>query len=255
LRWAELDEFCRALADADTSFPHPGVSLLLLHRFAPICAGDDASNIVALLEKAWASVQGVLPAEVARRIQNADHRHDGFRWVETDGEMGLEQDSTEPHIATAYTLRHRDNDDFPRKALGDLFQRVRKRLSASGRPLGLTNYGVPRTALPKRFSLELEIPEPGTDDDAPSPRVVVCALNDALTAAGRGTAISSGTTSRTDPSGKPVWVSWSYHLDVRGDLAASLAVIRRVLADSKASPKTRLELRFPERRSIPLAES
>jgi len=165
MRWDELDELSRALADVDPDFPHPGLSLLLLHRFAPICEGDDAPGIVALLEQAWAAVASVSPDEVSSRIQRADHRHDGFRWVASGGVFTLEQDPArrEACIAEPYSTRHADNAEFPHASYEDLFRRVRARLATAGRPLGLASYDPPRRTLPARFQAQLELPHPSID--------------------------------------------------------------------------------------------
>lgn len=205
MRWAELDELCRALADADPDFPHPGLSLLLLHRFAPICEGDDAPGIVALLEQAWAAIPSVSADEVASRIQRADHRHDGFRWVASGGVSSLEQDPArrEACIAEPYSMRHADNAEFPHATYEDLFRRVRARLAAAGRPLGLAAYGPPRTTLPSRFQAQLELPHPSIDHAAPDPTRVVAAVDSALRAAGLGTAEISGASLRQSPGRLP----------------------------------------------------
>src|SRR4051812_12948402 len=45
LRWEELDLVCRVVALDDPTLPHPGLPLALLHRFTPICLGDDDAVI------------------------------------------------------------------------------------------------------------------------------------------------------------------------------------------------------------------
>src|SRR5262249_36078376 len=53
LRCEELERICRVIALNDHELPHPGWPLLLLHRFAPICLGDDVDLIVPMMETAW----------------------------------------------------------------------------------------------------------------------------------------------------------------------------------------------------------
>jgi len=44
-RWEELDAVCRCLASRDPALEHPGIPLLLLCRFAPLTAADDAGAV------------------------------------------------------------------------------------------------------------------------------------------------------------------------------------------------------------------
>src|SRR5262249_40043151 len=80
LRWQELELICRAIAIQDADLPHPGVVLLLLHRFAPICVGDDLDVIVPMLEAAWQQLDAFSDSEIAGFIERADARDAGFRW-------------------------------------------------------------------------------------------------------------------------------------------------------------------------------
>ncbi|EXM19208.1 hypothetical protein RAB80_011541 [Fusarium oxysporum f. sp. vasinfectum] len=53
LRWSELEAICRAVSITDRKYSHPGLPLLILARFAPICIGDDVDHIVEILVQAW----------------------------------------------------------------------------------------------------------------------------------------------------------------------------------------------------------
>ncbi|KXX77782.1 hypothetical protein MMYC01_204091 [Madurella mycetomatis] len=89
LRWEELELICRAVAAADEGYPHPGIPLLFLYRFAPICAGDDVDRIVGMLGSAWKKVLGPgAEREVRRFVERADYTSRGYRWFfegESDG--------------------------------------------------------------------------------------------------------------------------------------------------------------------------
>ncbi len=114
LRWQELELVCRTIAVQDAELAHPGLVLLLLHRFAPICQGDDVDAIVAMLESAWRQLAVFSDSEIATFIERADARDASFRWRyhETVGGWCLEQDDRRAPRCL-YTLRHPENAEFP----------------------------------------------------------------------------------------------------------------------------------------------
>ncbi len=114
LRWQELELICRAIALQDSRLAHPGLVLLLLHRFAPICVGDDLDVIVPMLETAWRQLDLFSDSEIARWIERADARDAGFAWRyhEEVGGWCIEQDG-ERAARGLYTLRDAGNKEFP----------------------------------------------------------------------------------------------------------------------------------------------
>ncbi|TPX09696.1 uncharacterized protein E0L32_009035 [Thyridium curvatum] len=122
LRWDELDLVCRAVARLNPDLPHPGLPLLLLHRFAPICGrrggdDDDAPFASALLDAAWRSLGIFSDREVQRLIERSDARDAGFIWRQngTQGVWFLDQeeitDGCENSSQRAlYTLRSQPSE-------------------------------------------------------------------------------------------------------------------------------------------------
>lgn len=82
LRWSELETICEAISAADTDYPHPGLPLLFLSRFAPICVGDDVDHIVTMLVQAWKQIgEDVLTDDQVRQvIERIDNRLDDLCW-------------------------------------------------------------------------------------------------------------------------------------------------------------------------------
>lgn len=114
LRWEELEMLCRAIALQAPDLPHPGVPLLLLHRFAPICDGDDLDLIVPMLESAWDQTGAFSGKEIADLIERADVRGAGFEWQFDEVVRGwcLKQEDHWHTSRVLYTLRHSENTDF-----------------------------------------------------------------------------------------------------------------------------------------------
>ncbi|KAF9760897.1 hypothetical protein IL306_004062 [Fusarium sp. DS 682] len=93
LRWSELEAICQAVAVTDSKYSHPGLPLLILSRFAPICIGDDVDHIVEMMVQAWTSLNKDILTDdqirqVMERIDNRDMQlcwhHDESRnywWV------------------------------------------------------------------------------------------------------------------------------------------------------------------------------
>jgi hypothetical protein len=113
---------------------------------------------------------------------------------------------------------------------------------------------VPQRTLPARFLIHLELPHASIDPTAPVPREVVASLNRALEAEGLGTADVGGASARQAPNGANIW-EWAFATAyLRGSLDRGLSVMRAALSKAGASHQTRLELRSPERRPIPLRD-
>jgi hypothetical protein len=79
LRWEELETVGRAIAMQDAEMSHPGPVVLLLHRFAPICEGEDLDPIISMLEAAFTQLGLFTRAEITRWIERIDAREAGFQ--------------------------------------------------------------------------------------------------------------------------------------------------------------------------------
>ncbi|KAH7116521.1 hypothetical protein B0J13DRAFT_571645 [Dactylonectria estremocensis] len=123
LRWEEVEIICRAAAHLETNADsplkkHPGVGMLLLMRWAPICLGDDVDRIAAMLEVAFGEGAGGVFSlrDVHRYIAMRDFRDAGFRWTydETKKRWALGQDEGGTSTAEVYSCRTGDEyDSFP----------------------------------------------------------------------------------------------------------------------------------------------
>jgi hypothetical protein len=79
LRWVEVDLICRAIAAQDPQLPHPGLPLLFLLRFAPICIGDDVDLIVSMVDAALEPLR-FSHRNILDVLTEHDARDAGFRW-------------------------------------------------------------------------------------------------------------------------------------------------------------------------------
>ena len=130
LRWEELDLIGRAAALRDPAASHPGLAVLLLYRFAPICDEADAELAFPLLETAWAEIGVDGGRAHERMLQRTDARTAGFKWQLADGRWVLSQDEPNPE-RELYTLRNADNDEFPHHLLEGLVRAARYKLKAA----------------------------------------------------------------------------------------------------------------------------
>ena len=127
LRWEELDLIGRAVALRDPAASHPGLALLLLYRFAPICDDADAELAFPLLEAAWAELGVDVGPAHERMLQRTDARTAGFKWQLVDRRWVLTQEK--PNLERdLYTLRHADNDEFPHRLLEGVVRAARYKL-------------------------------------------------------------------------------------------------------------------------------
>lgn len=250
LRWSELELLCRAIAIASPELPHPGLPLLLLHRFAPICDGDDTGQIVGTLERAWSAIPDLHEDEVTRWIERADHRHDGFRWREDRGRWVIEQLPPEAgaDLAGLYSYRESVDGDFPFSLFEDVMEHARRLVAEVGVSMRVEER--PKRTLRAHASLRLDLPYAVVDPAAPSPRVVVEAVDLAVREARCGSASSHGGMSRPDGRGGFVNLWDHAHVDVRGDLDIALAAVTSALRSVGASTQTKLEVRAPVPRVV-----
>jgi hypothetical protein len=135
LRWEELDFVCRCVTLADDRLTHPGLALLLLHRFTPITDGEDAGAVLALLRSAWRSVGVRDGRTIDRLVRRMDARGEGFDW-QLDEKRGwtLRQDDWMSHDRGLYTLRSKGYRKFPFADLNATVERARKTCAQVVRP-------------------------------------------------------------------------------------------------------------------------
>jgi hypothetical protein len=132
LRWSEVDLVARWTALQSPELRHPGLVVLLLSRFAPICADADAALAIPLLAAALRSIPA-LPSPLASDavglpdhpistayLEGNDFRDSGVAW-RTDERLGSYPVQSEDGSAGAgidlYSLRDPDNEAFPFAAL------------------------------------------------------------------------------------------------------------------------------------------
>ncbi|KAK5654745.1 hypothetical protein OQA88_7070 [Cercophora sp. LCS_1] len=112
LRWSELELICRAVSttSSDESYKHPGLPLLFLCRFAPICVGDDVQHIVAMLARAWIRIlgEGARDGDIRRLIERGDFRKQKYAWFEDDGYRWIGQGESKASAEGVYTYRYRE---------------------------------------------------------------------------------------------------------------------------------------------------
>src|SRR5262249_16169960 len=114
LRWEELDLVGRCSALADPSLPHPGLVVVLLHRFTPTCLKDDVDVIFPLLESAYRSLGVFSLREIDDRIERYDCRQGVLTWRRGAAGWSLHQsEAADSSGFCLYTLRNPENDEFP----------------------------------------------------------------------------------------------------------------------------------------------
>lgn len=131
LRWEELETICRYMALMDSRCSHPGVPLLLLHRFAPLCLETDVSAAFVNLEAAWRAVD-LQPEPFIQWFRDTrDGRTPGWSW-QFDSNIGWHL--TEPEETYLYTLRRFDNGEFPWRCWQEFMTAVESGCHAAVRP-------------------------------------------------------------------------------------------------------------------------
>lgn len=142
LRWEELELLCRAIELQDPSLPHPGLPLLLLHRFAPICSNDDAALAFPLLESAWRRTVSLPDYIRTRLLRRGDVRHARLVWRRSqvgDDEqrhwtVHQPDDAAYEQSFELYSLRSEENDTFPFAQLEQLFFAAQRSLRQIAAP-------------------------------------------------------------------------------------------------------------------------
>jgi hypothetical protein len=134
LRWEELDLVCRCVALADPDLPHPGLPLVLLHRFAPICVGNRPEVIHPLIHEACQTVGAFSPAQVTEMVHRYDRRQDGFVWRQSEPHGWYPAQDAVDARAGLYSTRRPDNPEFPFDGLTAMFAAAHRHLAAVADP-------------------------------------------------------------------------------------------------------------------------
>ena len=146
LRWEELELIGRCVALQDASLPHPGLTLLLLCRFAPICVGDDLDVIRPMLEAAWRGLGICSESEIGARIDRLDLRLAHIIWEHREpfGWFPTQPEEIEDE-AILYTLRNPEALSFPFGPWADMLEAAQVTCESAIQPEWLV--GSPGTEL------------------------------------------------------------------------------------------------------------
>ena len=278
LRWEELELFSKAVgrtflegegekgddsemeAEIDELYQHPGLPLLFLYRFAPICAGDDAEKIVGMLVKAYRRVVGeeLKDKDLQRLVEKMDFRARGFRWFREGCSWWIGKGEDKETAEGVYTYRSRtavESGEWLNAAWSSLLEEARdvvqgvvvdgvvaegnvdadaeKKADDEYRELGRMFAPRERHGLNLRLLLG--------EKDRPLPeragRYFSLTLDGVLRILDIGKAIVSGGTSRII-DGRSVPVSDSISITVYGNLAHGKAVVKQMLWWLRASLAT-----------------
>jgi hypothetical protein len=112
LRWPELDAICNRIVGRSKAYPHPGVPLLLLYRFAPLVSDAEYQRYVPTLERAWGELGLFGPSDTAAFIDRVDFRNQFVEWQYSDG-VGWTVEQTARAERDLYSLRVLGNSEFP----------------------------------------------------------------------------------------------------------------------------------------------
>jgi hypothetical protein len=256
LRWSELDTICRAVAVNDPELPHPGWVVLLLHRFAPICEGDDIESIVATLEAAWKNVGAFSESEIATFIEKIDARDAGFQWREAEPcGWCLEQEDREEYSRGLYTLRRPDNEKFPFAQWRQMIDAAERELSEAPIAAGAAaSRQRPSPGCLPREKLHLYLSIPLNDPNRPIPQAFCKLFSDTLDRVlrdfQRGRCDIGGGTSMPNPDGTYTEIETRYFLKVKGDWPENYRLLLDLLWWSKAPASVKLSQSYTK--PIPL---
>jgi hypothetical protein len=144
LKWEELDLIGRWMALNDSQLPHPGLPLVLLHRFAPLCEGDDVEIVHPLLEAAYRSLGVFKNRQIENYLHKFDRREAGFNWQCGPRQrwyLQQNEDAPEASAVELYTLRHSRARSFPFAAWDGLIQEVHQKCKKVVKREWLTSNG------------------------------------------------------------------------------------------------------------------
>lgn len=250
LRWEELEAICRAVGitysqeeeegdtGTDGGWEHPGLPLLFLYRFAPICRGDHVDRIVAMLVRAWKRVLGeeVSDRDVRRFVERMDCRDRGFRWFNEGENWWIGQGEDAETAEAVYTYRSREavqSGKWRNKEWNDLVGEARAIAEAAGGVEGLSEEDrelAARFAPRRRYGLSvwLALREKDRPLHQRAGRYFCLTLDGVLRILDMGRASSSGASSCII-NGQSVWTSDHSSVSIHGDLARGRAVIKQML--------------------------
>jgi len=131
LSWAEVDRLCQAIAISDQAFPHPGISLLFLYRFAVMKVDEAADRYLSLLQQAY---RDLYPEDAVRSLlSEADTRCGKVRWVNGAGREWPVQDDDNLDFYLC-SFRHPDIEEFPFGALASALEAAANVINGSTMP-------------------------------------------------------------------------------------------------------------------------
>lgn len=243
LRWSELDLLCQCVAARDPSLAHPGYPLLFLHRFAPICVGDDIDQIVALLETAWRKLDLFSSAEITTFIERFDARDADFHWRFEAGKGWCIEQEDDSASRGLYSLRTAENDEFPFADWEKLIDAAEQLPKVAAEVLP-----PPRCFPRKKHSLHLTIPHQDKDRPVPVPfmRLLNLTVDRMLCDLQWGHSEPGGGMSSPNGDGTYTEIESMNYLHLKGDLNASLDLLRGLLWWSKAPASVRLSEGYSE---------
>ncbi|KAM7184956.1 hypothetical protein V8F20_011993 [Naviculisporaceae sp. PSN 640] len=262
LRWEELELICQAVevsfstqhqkdSEADDRlrhWEHPGLALLFLYRFAPICLDDDLDRIVSLLVRAWKRVLG--PAEhhekdIRRFIERMDFRGREFRWFNEGGNWWIGTgDGDDGEVYTYRSLEAVKSGKWHNEEWNKLIAEARAVVEVSGglqelsdedRELGVKF--APRTK--QGLNLWLNLREKDRPLHQRSGRYLYLTLDSLLRILDLGRASPSGASSCVI-NGESVWTSDHTSISLYGDVERGKAIIKQMLWWLRAPAATSL---------------
>ncbi|KAM5349919.1 hypothetical protein ACJ41O_006424 [Fusarium nematophilum] len=252
LRWEELDLICRAAAHNDPALgSHPGLPLLLLQRFAPICVGDDVAWIAGMLRDAYRSVvgdkgnggfsDGEIRIMIEKKIDARDAMFEWHRDEESDfWWIGQPEEGDRTSARELYSMRCLDGarSRFPSREWADMLAVAERLIGPSQPPESdpkiSTNKAemvyIPRSKQSVRLELPLRGRTPGLKLST-NPKAVAVTIDHILKLLDLGTrAEVTGISSCRGPDGQFVVRSSSISVELyKDDLARGLQVIKEAL--------------------------
>jgi hypothetical protein len=239
LRWDELDLIARAVAARDPAAHHPGIPLLLLHRFAPVCNDDDARLAFPLLDEAWRALDLFRGRRLRRLLDRGDRRASGFVWTRENGRWTLHQ-TEKPDGYHLYTLRVSENDEFPFELLDGLLEAAEATARAAGMVRATAAAKVrPRTP---RVPRNVDVPRLTSSYSLPGSagKFFADRIDDMLRDFDLGTAESSGGGATHDPSGKLISASSNVRVTLEREIELAERLLAAALFWSRAPAATLL---------------
>lgn len=225
-----MDLFGRCLALNDPTLPHPGLPVLLLNRFAPLCLDTDVDAAFPLIEAAWRTLGLFTGQQLEEVIERYDRRHAEFTWRQepVGWVLGQTEGAEERTGWTCYTLRQAENDDFPFQQWGEFVVAAERHYASAADPAWLSrNHGT-------AGNLAWSLAQNGDPDGA-------AVLADALQEAGCDHPTILGACRSRDPA-QFGWVLELLLGEPRG------AVLRRILGPTPRRRRTwyRFRIDWPE---------